>query len=85
MVFLAPTITACALKSAIFAANLYENLGYAVIPDGTEDRHDIIQAVTFQNAKFPVGPGEAALEIDRVGRLDGRVRGELYGGGSPAT
>ncbi|MCI9573524.1 MAG: hypothetical protein HFH97_13135 [Lachnospiraceae bacterium] len=45
--FLAPTITACALKSAIFAANLYENLGYAVIPDGTEDRHDIIQAVTF--------------------------------------
>ncbi|WP_300573471.1 methionine gamma-lyase family protein [uncultured Acetatifactor sp.] len=45
--FLAPTVTASALKGAIFAANLYENLGYAVIPDGTEDRYDIIQAVTF--------------------------------------
>ena len=45
--FLAPTVTASALKSAIFAANLYESLGYAVIPNGTEDRHDIIQAVTF--------------------------------------
>ena len=45
--FLAPTITACALKSAVFAANLYENLGYAVVPNGSESRHDIIQAVTF--------------------------------------
>ncbi len=46
--FLAPTVTASALKSAIFAANLYENLGYAVVPNGIEDRHDIIQAVTFR-------------------------------------
>ena len=45
--FLAPTVTASALKGAIFAANLYENLGYSVIPKGDEDRHDIIQAVTF--------------------------------------
>ena len=45
--FLAPTVTACALKSAVFAANLYENLGYAVVPNGSESRHDIIQAVTF--------------------------------------
>lgn len=45
--FLAPTVTASALKAAIFAANLYERLGYAVIPDGSESRHDIIQAVTF--------------------------------------
>ena len=45
--FLAPTVTASALKGAIFAANLYERLGYAVVPDGSEDRHDIIQAVTF--------------------------------------
>ena len=45
--FLAPTITACALKSAVFAANLYENLGYAVVPNGSGSRHDIIQAVTF--------------------------------------
>lgn len=45
--FLAPTVTACALKSAVFAANLYENLGCAVVPNGSESRHDIIQAVTF--------------------------------------
>lgn len=45
--FLAPTVTAAALKGAIFAANIYEKLGFSVIPNGTESRHDIIQAVTF--------------------------------------
>lgn len=43
--FLAPTVTASALKGAVFAANLYERLGFSVIPDGKESRHDIIQAV----------------------------------------
>ncbi len=47
--FLAPTVVSGALKGAIFAANIYEKLGYDVIPDGTESRHDIIQAVTFHN------------------------------------
>ncbi|MGN0402744.1 MAG: aminotransferase class I/II-fold pyridoxal phosphate-dependent enzyme [Acetatifactor sp.] len=45
--FLAPTVTASALKGAIFAANLYEPLGFGVIPDSRESRHDIIQAITF--------------------------------------
>jgi cystathionine beta-lyase family protein involved in aluminum resistance len=45
--FLAPTVTASALKGAIFAANIYEKLGFSVIPNGSEERHDIIQAVTF--------------------------------------
>ena len=45
--FLAPTVTAAALKGAIFAANLYESLGFKVIPDGKEERYDIIQAVEF--------------------------------------
>ena len=45
--FLAPTVTAAALKGAIFAANIYEKLGFAVVPDSIESRHDIIQAVTF--------------------------------------
>lgn len=49
--FLAPTVTAGALKGAIFAANIYENLGFKVVPDGRESRHDIIQAVTFGTAK----------------------------------
>ncbi len=43
--FLAPTVAASALKGAVFAANVYEKLGFPVIPDGTESRHDIIQAV----------------------------------------
>lgn len=45
--FLAPVVTAGALKGAVFAANLYERLGFDVIPNGSESRHDIIQAVTF--------------------------------------
>ncbi|MDO4332073.1 MAG: methionine gamma-lyase family protein [Eubacteriales bacterium] len=45
--FLAPTVTAGALKGAIFAANLYEKLGFKVVPDGQTMRHDIIQAVEF--------------------------------------
>ncbi|MBD5454802.1 MAG: hypothetical protein HDR30_10880 [Lachnospiraceae bacterium] len=45
--FLAPTVTAGALKGAVFAANIYEKIGFPVIPNGTESRHDIIQAVTF--------------------------------------
>ena len=45
--FLAPTVVAGALKGAIFAANIYEKLGFGVVPNGTESRHDIIQAITF--------------------------------------
>lgn len=45
--FLAPTVTAGALKGAIFAAAIYEKLGFDVVPNSTESRHDIIQAVTF--------------------------------------
>lgn len=47
--FLAPTVTAGALKGAVFAANLYEQLGFDVLPNGSESRHDIIQAVTFHD------------------------------------
>ena len=43
--FLAPTVVSGALKGAIFAANIYERLGFRVVPNGTESRHDIIQAV----------------------------------------
>ena len=43
--FLAPTVVASAEKGAVFAANLYEPLGFRCVPDATESRHDIIQAV----------------------------------------
>ena len=49
--FLAPTVVASALKGAIFAANLYERLGFSVIPNGSESRHDIIQAVELGSAE----------------------------------
>ncbi len=43
--FLAPTVVAAAEKGAVFAANLYEPLGFRCVPNATESRHDIIQAV----------------------------------------
>ncbi len=43
--FLAPTVTAGALKGSVFAANIYESLGFKVVPNSTEPRYDIIQAV----------------------------------------
>lgn len=45
--FLAPSVTAAALKGAVFAANLYEGLGFRVVPSGSAERYDIIQAVEF--------------------------------------
>ena len=49
--FLSPTVTASAEKGAIFAANLYEPLGFRCIPNATESRHDIIQAVELGSAE----------------------------------
>lgn len=46
--FLAPSVTCAALKGATFAANIYERLGFEVVPNGSEERHDIIQAVTLR-------------------------------------
>ena len=45
--FLAPAVVCGALKGAVFAAGIYEGLGFPVIPDSRESRHDIIQAVTL--------------------------------------
>lgn len=48
--FMAPTVVCGALKGAVFAANIYEKIGYSVVPNASESRHDIIQAVTFGSA-----------------------------------
>ncbi len=50
-IFMAPVVVNAALKGAVFAANLYEKLGFTVIPNGTESRHDIIQAVELEDPK----------------------------------
>ncbi len=47
--FLAPTVSASALKSAVFASNIYEKLGFEAFPKASDERHDIIQSVTFHN------------------------------------
>lgn len=53
--FLAPTVVCSAVKGAVFAANIYERLGFGVIPTGSESRHDIIQAVQFGTPEGVIG------------------------------
>jgi len=45
--FYAPGVTASAVKTAIFAAGLFSEMGYEVYPDAPAERADIIQAVVF--------------------------------------
>ena len=73
--FLAPSVTANALKAAIFAANLYERLGFPVIPNGQESRHDIIQAVTFGT---PEGVIAFCQGIQQAAAVDGHVTPEPW-------
>lgn len=47
--FQAPGVVASATKGAIFAAALYEKLGFEVFPNAKEERHDIIQAVNMNS------------------------------------
>lgn len=43
--FLSPTVVAGAVKGAVFAAGMYEALGFNVLPGSKEARHDIIQSI----------------------------------------
>lgn len=73
--FLAPTVTAAALKGAIFAANVYERLGFKVVPNGSESRHDIIQAVEFG---FPEGLTSFCEGIQAAAPVDSYVTPEPW-------
>ena len=73
--FLAPNVTACALKGAIFAANVFEKLGFAVVPDGREERYDIIQAVSFGK---PEGLIAFCEGIQAASPVDSHVRPEPW-------
>jgi cystathionine beta-lyase family protein involved in aluminum resistance len=73
--FLAPTVTAAALKAAIFAANLYERLGFQVVPNGQEKRSDIIQAVEFG---FPEGVIRFCEGIQAAAPVDSFVTPEPW-------
>ena len=73
--FLAPIVTASALKGAIFAANIYERLGYKVVPDASEPRFDIIQAITFGN---PEGVISFCKGIQAAAPVDSHVTPEPW-------
>jgi cystathionine beta-lyase family protein involved in aluminum resistance len=65
--FLAPTVVSSALKGAIFAANIYEKLGFHVVPNATESRHDVIQSVELgsEEAMLAFAQGiQAAAPVD---------------------
>lgn len=49
--FMSPTVVAGALKGAIFAANMYERLGFKVVPNSSEKRYDIIQSIELGSAE----------------------------------
>lgn len=73
--FLAPIVTASALKGAVFAANIYEKIGFSVLPDGSQDRHDIIQAVTFGS---PEGVIAFCQGIQAAASVDSFVKPEPW-------
>ncbi len=52
--FLAPTVTASAIKGAVFAASCFEGLGFEVIPRPETPRYDIIQQVILRKPELLV-------------------------------
>ena len=73
--FMAPTVVSSALKGAVFAANVYERLGFKVVPNGSESRHDIIQAVEFGT---PEGLIEFCKGIQAAAPVDSFVTPEPW-------
>lgn len=48
-IYNAPAVVGEALKTAIFASQLFTLMGYGVTPEPFETRHDIIQAIKLEN------------------------------------
>ncbi len=81
--FMAPSVVAGALKGAIFAANIYEKLGFRCVPDSTESRHDIIQAVELQTPERLVAFCKGIQAAAPVDSYVTPVPGEMPGYDSP--
>lgn len=47
--FQAPQVVGGSLKGAVFAAKMFEKLGFAVLPKSKEKRADIVQAIEMKN------------------------------------
>ena len=73
--FLAPTVVCSSLKGAVFAASVYEKLGFKVVPDGKEPRYDIIQAIEFG---CPEGVIEFCKGIQSAAPVDSHVTPEPW-------
>ncbi len=69
-IFMAPHITANAVKGALFAAKVYEKLGFKCIPGYSEKRHDIIQSVLLGSARAVIAFCEG---IQSAAPVDGYV------------
>lgn len=73
--FLAPTVTAGAIKGAIFAASLFEKLGFSVYPTAATERYDIIQAINLESAE---GLKAFCLGIQAAAPVDSYVTPEPW-------
>lgn len=47
--FMAPQVTASAIKTSVFACRFFEKLGYKTLPESSEKRTDIIASILLEN------------------------------------
>ena len=73
--FLSPTVTAGAVKGAIFLAKLFEDHGFSVFPASSEERYDLIQTVTFHE---PQGVLDFCRGIQAAAPVDSYVTPEPW-------
>lgn len=73
--FMAPQVTASAVKGAIFAAKIYEKLGFTCVPSGDEKRYDIIQSIVLGSEKAVI---EFCKGIQKAAPIDSHVIPEPY-------
>ena len=73
--FLSPQVVNGALKGAVFAASIYEKLGFECVPNATESRHDIIQAVVFHHPEHVI---EFCKGIQAAAPVDSHVTPEPW-------
>ena len=65
--FMAPSVVAGSMKGAVFAAELFEGLGYDVYPNNRRKRSDIVQAIALKNPESVISFCEgiqAAAPVD---------------------
>ena len=72
---LAPSVTANAVKAAVFGASLFEKLGYETSPLSTEKHHCIVEAITLHDA---LKINDFCGAIQGASYVDSYVRPEGY-------